>query len=153
MRIIMRFVAFFLFIISMSCSKPDNSSATYDRSDLKVAKRTIKAQIVSKRLVEVKGGSGVGTSAGAATGYIAGGTAGSGSTDNAVGAIAGAIIGATIGSAVENKSMSVDATEYILEDDQSNLMTIIMTDSRFSEGSLVYVTLGYPPKIIGVVKN
>ena len=152
MRIIMRFVACFLFLVSMSCSKPNNSSATYDRSDLKVAKRTIKAQIVSKRLVEVKGGSGIGTSAGAATGYITGSTIGNSSTDSAVGAIAGAVIGATVGAAIENQALEVDAIEYILEDDRSDLMTIVMTGQNFDSGSMVYVTLGYPPRIIGLVR-
>ena len=119
---------------------------------MQVAKRTIKAQIVSKRSVTVKGGTGIGTSAGAATGYFTGSTAGNSSTDSAVGAIAGAVVGATIGSAIESQVLGVDATEYILEDGRSDLMTIIMTDPSFPEGSMVYVTLGYPPKIVGLVR-
>ena len=114
--------------------------------------RTIKAQIVSQRPVKIKGGSGVGTSAGAATGYITGSTIGNSSTDSAVGAIAGAVIGATVGAAIENQALEVDAIEYILEDDRSDLMTIVMTGQNFNSGSIVYVTLGYPPRIIGLVR-
>jgi outer membrane lipoprotein SlyB len=152
-NLIIKFTTFCLLLVAVSCSKPENASSTYDRSDLQSAKRTIKAQIVSKRSVKVKGGTGIGTSAGAATGYVTGATAGNGSADSAVGAIAGTIIGATIGSAIENNALEADATEYILEDDRSGLMTIIMTDSSFPAGSIVYVTLGYPPKIIGVAEN
>ena len=77
---------------------------------------------------------------------------GNSSTDSAVGAIAGAVIGATMGSALENQALGADATEYILEDYRSDLMTIIMTDPSFPEGSIVYVTLGYPPKINGFAR-
>lgn len=153
MKLIFKFVAFFLMLVSMGCSKPENASSIYKRSDIQVAKRTIKAQIVSKRSVTVKGGTGIGTTAGAATGYFTGSTAGNSSTDSAVGAIAGAVVGATIGSAIESQVLGVDATEYILEDDRSDLMTIIMTDPSFPERSMVYVTLGYPPKIIGLVRH
>ena len=142
-----------LSILTVGCSQPDNASATYNRSELQSAQRTIKAQIVSKRSVKVKGGTGVGSSAGAATGYIAGSTAGNNSTDSAVGAIAGAVIGATIGAAIENQALAVDATEYIIENDVTGFLTIIMTDSSFAEGSTVYVSLGSPPKIIGVARN
>ena len=50
---------------------------------------------------------------------------GNSSTDSAVGAIAGAVIGATMGSALENQALGADATEYILEDYRSDLMTIV----------------------------
>ena len=70
-----------------------------------------------------------------------------------MGSIAGAVIGATIGSVIENNALEVDATEYIIEHDVTGLLTIIMTDSSFVEGSHVYVSLGSPPKIIGVARN
>ena len=132
----------------INCSAPENNSASYNRAEIQSAQRTIKAKIVSKRAVKVKGDSGIGTTAGAATGFIAGSNA----SDNAIGAIAGALIGATVGSAIENQAQTVDATEYIIENDVTGLLTIIMTDSSFSKGSLVFVSLGSPPKIIGVAE-
>ena len=139
--------------LPVACTQPENGSATYNRSEVQSAQRTIKAQIVSKRAVKIKGGTGIGTSTGAATGYIAGSTVGGSANDNAVGAIAGAVIGATIGTAIENSALEVDATEYIIENDVTGLLTIIMTDSSFVEGSNVYVSLGSPPTIIGVARN
>ena len=132
-----------------NCSTPENNSASYNRSEIQSAQRTIKAEIVSKRAVKVKGDTGIGTNAGAATGYIAGSGLGSNASDNAVGAIAGALIGATVGTAIENQAQTVEATEYIIVNDVTGLLTIIMTDSSFSKGSLVFVSLGSPPKIIG----
>ena len=141
-----------LVLFLINCSAPENYSASYNRDEIQSAQRTIKAEIVSKRAVKVKGDSGIGTTAGAATGYIAGSGIGTNASDNAIGAIAGALIGATVGSAIENQAQTVNATEYIIENDVIGLLTIIMTDSTFSKGSLVFVSLGSPPKIIGVAE-
>ena len=135
-----------------ACSVPENSSASYNRSEMNVAQRTVKAKIVSKRSVTVSGASGVGETAGAATGYIAGSTMGDSGAENAIGAVIGTVVGATVGTAIENQAQSVEATEYILESDVTGLLTIIMTDASFPKGAFVYVSLGSPPKIMSVAE-
>ena len=109
--LINKLLPFLLVLFLVNCSAPENNSSSYNRTEIQNAQRTIKAEIVSKRAVKVKGDSGIGTTAGAATGYIAGSSIGSNASDNAIGAIAGALIGATVGSAIENQAQTVDATE------------------------------------------
>ena len=140
------------FPLISACSAPENSSASYNRSEMNVAQRTVKAKIVSKRSVTVSGASGVGETAGAATGYIAGSTMGDSGAENAIGAVIGTVVGATVGTAIENQAQSVEATEYILESDVTGLLTIIMTDASFPKGAFVYVSLGSPPKIMSVAE-
>ena len=55
-----------------------------------------------------------------------------------------------MGAAIENQAQEVDATEYIIESDVTGFLTIVMTDSSFPKGALVYVSLGSPPKILGI---
>ena len=136
----------------IGCSKPQNASTEYSRSQINSAQETIIATVVSKRVVTVDGDSGVGGTAGGLTGYIAGSTVGDTPGENAVGAIAGSIIGATIGSAVESKNQSVEATEYVLEAEDGKLFTILMTDSKFTVGETVYVGLGDTTKILAVAE-
>ena len=140
----------FLTVTMFACSTPENTSSTYSRAEMQTAQRTIKAEIVSKRSVKVKGGTGVGAASGAAAGGIAGSTIGSSAEDNAIGAIAGVLVGATVGAAIENQAQEVDAIEYIIESDVTGFLTIVMTDSSFPKGALVYVSLGSPPKILGI---
>ena len=142
----------FTFFGLFGCSKPQNTSTDYSRSQISSAQETIIATIVSKRVVTVDGDSGIGGTAGGLTGYIAGSTVGDTPGENAIGAIAGSIIGATIGSAVESKNQSIEATEYVLEAEDGKLFTILMTDNKFNVGEAVYVGLGDTTKILAVVK-
>ena len=134
------------------CSKPQNVSTEYSRSQINSVQETIIATIISKRVVTVDGDSGVGRTAGGLTGYIAGSTVGDTPSENAIGAIAGSIIGATIGSAVEIENQAVAATEYVLKAEDGKLLTILMTDNTFNVGEAVYVGLGDTAKILAVAK-
>jgi len=134
------------------CSKPQNVSTEYSRSQINSVQETIIATVISKRIVTVDGDSGVGGTAGGLTGYIAGSTIGDTPSENAIGAIAGSIIGATIGSAVESETQAVAATEYVLKAKDGKLLTIIMTDNTFNLGEAVYVGLGDTAKILAVAE-
>ena len=142
------------FIISglNGCSKPQNVSTEYSRSQINSVQETVIATVMSKRVVTVDGDSGVGGTAGGLTGYIAGSTVGDTPSENAIGAIAGSIIGATIGSAVESKNQSVEASEYVLKTKDGKLFTILMTDNKFKVGEAVYVGLGDTTKILAVAE-
>ena len=142
----------FTFSGLIGCSKPQNASTEYSRSQINSAQETIIATIVSRRVVTVDGDSGVGGTAGGLTGYIAGSTVGDTPGENAIGAIAGSIIGATIGSAVESRNQSVQATEYVLKAENGDLFTILMTDNKFNVGEEVYVGLGEAAKILAVAQ-
>ena len=142
----------FTFSGLIGCSKPQNASTEYSRSQINSAQETIIATIVSRRVVTIDGDSGVGGAAGGLTGYIAGSTVGDTPGENALGAIAGSIIGATIGSAVESKNQSVEASEYVLKAKDGKLFTILMTDNKFKVGEAVYVGLGDTTKILSVAE-
>ena len=134
------------------CSKPQNVSTEYSRSQINSVQETVIATVMSKRVVTVDGDSGVGGPAGGLTGYIAGSTVGDTPSENAIGAIAGSIIGATIGSAVESRNQSVQATEYVLKAENGDLFTIVMTDNKFNVGEEVYVGQGETTKILAVAQ-
>ena len=134
------------------CSKPQNVSTEYSRSQINSVQETVIATVMSKRVVTVDGDSGVGGTAGGLTGYIAGSTVGDTPSENAIGAIAGSIIGATIGSAVGSEIQAVAATEYVLKAESGKLLTIIMTDNTFQVGETVYVGLGDTAKILAVAE-
>ena len=135
-----------------ACSKPQNVSTEYSRSQINSVQETIIATVMSKRVVTVDGDSGVGGTAGGLTGYIAGSTVGDTPSENAIGAIAGSIIGASIGSAVESEIQAVAATEYVLKEEDGKLLTIIMTDNTFNVGEAVYVGLGDTAKILALAE-
>jgi outer membrane lipoprotein SlyB len=110
--------------------------------------RTIKGIIVSKRLVTVKGGRGVGTASGSAIGGIAGGNLGSNASDSAVGAIAGAVIGGTVGAIAQSEAFATEATEYIVDSKVAGLLTVVTNDSDLLVGDNVYIILGNEPKLV-----
>lgn len=132
----------------VGCSTPSNTSTTYDRSAMTSTQRTITGKIVSKRVVTVKGGTGVGSSAGAGIGAIAGGNLGGDGSDSAVGAIAGAVIGGTVGAIAESEAFATDALEYVVESNVAGLLTVVMTDSGFEVGDDVFIVMGRTPKLI-----
>ena len=130
------------------CSTPSNTSTTYDRGAMTSAQRTISGKVVSKRVVTVKGDTGVGSSAGAGIGAIAGGNLGGDNSDNAIGAIVGAVVGGTAGAIAESEAFATDALEYVVESNVAGLLTIVMTDSSFEVGDDVFIVLGRTPKLI-----
>ena len=140
-------LTFFSFVLS-GCSQPQNSSSEYRRSQLDNAQETIVATVVSKRVVNVDGETGIGQAAGGLAGYITGNTVGDTDNENALGSIAGALLGATIGSSIESKVQSVQATEYILQIGSSDLITVLLTDGQFNVGDEVYVSMGAQVKIL-----
>ena len=152
LQIVNFFSVLILSLVLSGCSQPKNASSEYSRSQINTAQETIVAKILSKRLVNIEGESGIGKTAGGLTGYIAGSTLGKSETENAIGAIAGAIFGATAGSAVESKLQSVEATEYILKKETGGMVTIIMTSGNFRVGEKVYVSMSGQAKILGVVE-
>lgn len=148
----MRALGLFLLISAtasvIGCSTPSNTSTTYDRGAMTSAQRTITGKIVSKRVVTVKGGTGVGSSAGAGIGAIAGGSLGGNDSDSAVGAIAGAVVGGTVGAIAESEVFATNALEYVVESDVTGLLTVVMTDSGFEVGDDVFIVMGRTPKLI-----
>ena len=148
----MKFTAILMILLSgiilTGCSTPSNNSDTYNRSALQSAQRTINGQIVSKRPVTVKGGTGVGSSAGAGIGAIAGSGVGGSASDNAVAAIAGAVIGGTVGAVAENEIFEADAFEYVVDSSVAGLLTIVLTDAQFEVGDEVFIVMGRTPKLI-----
>lgn len=135
-------------LLLTGCSTPNNQSSVYDRSAMSGAIRTIRGQIVSKREVTIKGGTGLGATTGAGVGAIGGSSMGGNANDSAVGAIVGAVIGGTVGAISESEVFAADGYEYVVESKVAGLLTIVMTDSSYEVGENVFITLGKTPKLI-----
>ncbi len=110
--------------------------------------RTIRGQVISKRAVTIKGGTGLGAAAGTGVGAIGGASLGENASDSAVGAILGAVVGGTVGAIAESEAFAADGYEYVVESSVAGLLTIVMTDSSYEVGEDVFITLGRTPKLI-----
>jgi outer membrane lipoprotein SlyB len=132
----------------VGCAAPEASNKVYGRSALSSATRTIEAQVVSKRMVQVDGSQGTGSAAGGALGAIGGSSLGGNSRDGLAGAVVGAVIGSAIGAAAEANAKKIDAYEYIVKSDVTGLLTIIQSDGDIEVGQKVYVILGARPVIV-----
>jgi len=137
-----------LFLFLSGCTTPKASNSVYGGAALTSATRTIEAVIVSKRSVQVDASKGVGASSGGALGAIGGSSLGGSGRDNAAGAVVGAVIGATVGAALDSKSSTIDAIEYIVKSDVAGLLTILQTDGEFQIGQKVYVIMGTKPVLV-----
>ena len=119
------------------------SPASYSVGAIGQVNRTIGGKIISIRDVDVSGATGTGSAAGVALGATAGSAIGGGSRANLAGAIAGAVIGGIAGASIEQNASRGKATEYVVQTDNENLMTLVQgKDQSFSVGDRVLVLYG-----------
>ena len=98
------------------------------------------AKILDVRAVKIKGDKEVGAVTGAALGGLGGYTAGGNDELRAAGAVVGAIAGGIVGAAVQERTTTEQAYEYIIEREDGRVQTIIQTgEAPLLAGQNVYI--------------
>ena len=135
-------------LLLSACAR-DISPQTYSVGSVGQVNRTISGTIISTRVVDIQDNSGVGGAAGAGIGAVGGSSIGNTRRDAAVGAIAGAVVGGIAGSMADSKLNAQKATEYVVETDNGNLMTIVQgSNPTFAIGQKVLILYGARSRII-----
>lgn len=125
------------------------SPASYSVGSVGQVNRTIAAQVISARPVQINGTTGAGGTAGAALGATAGSSVGGSGRANLAGGIVGAVAGAVAGAAIEQGATQLSGIEYVVQTENNNLMTIVQgIDPAFQVNSKVLVLYGSPARII-----
>lgn len=111
--------------------------------------RSVRATIISARTVSVDGTRGGGALAGGGAGALAGSSIGGGDRANLIGAIGGAVVGSIAGAAIERNASQQEATEYVVETSNGNLLTVVQgAGDALRVGDRVLVLYGSPARII-----
>lgn len=135
-------------IILVGCAAKVSPEAYSIRSVGQV-NRSVAATVVSAREVSVAGTTGLGVNLGAGVGAVLGSTAGNNSRAKIVGAIGGAVVGGLAGATLEASGTKQNGTEYVVETENGNLITIVQgTEAVFSEKQKVLVLYGPPSRLI-----
>lgn len=128
---------------------PSISPNTYSVGSVGQVNRSIAAEVISVRDVQLSGTQGIGGTAGAAAGAAAGSSIGGGARANIIGAIGGAVVGGVAGAMAENSMTAQVGIEYVVQTANGNLMTLVQGgEPRFSVGQKVIVLYGSPARII-----
>jgi outer membrane lipoprotein SlyB len=104
------------------------SPDTYSAGAVQQAAKVQRGVIVGRRAVAVSADTSTGTVTGAAAGGIAGSQVGAGGTASAFGALGGTVIGGLIGSTVEHSAADAPATEYMVQTEKGELVTVTQQD-------------------------
>lgn len=136
-------------VFSLCGCETNISPTSYSVGSVGQVNRTISGIIISARPVDINGTNGVGSASGGALGAIAGSNIGSGGRAGAAGAIGGAIVGAIAGAAIEQSSTKQTGIEYVVQTENSNLMTVVQGSApAFMINEKVLVLYGSPARII-----
>lgn len=145
----MKFFFLFLSLTFLSACAPNVSPDSYSVGSVGAVNRTVAGVIISARTVQIKGTTGVGSTAGAATGAVAGSAVGSGTRANIAGAIGGAVVGGIAGALVEDGLTKQSGREYVIQTENGNLMTIVQgREPEYLVGDKVFILYGNPSRII-----
>lgn len=111
--------------------------------------RSVRATVISARVVKVDGTRGGGAAAGGAAGALAGSYAGGSDRANLIGAVGGLVIGSIAGAAAERSVSQHEAIEYVVETANGNLLTIVQSsEDPHALGAPVLVLYGSPSRLI-----
>ncbi|MCM1513129.1 MAG: hypothetical protein NC112_08510 [Oxalobacter formigenes] len=125
------------------------SSDTYSVSGAGKTGKVVPGVVVSARAVSVAGTSKTGQTVGAAAGAAAGSAIGGSTRAHILGAIGGALVGGIAGGAAEKGITAQDGTEYIVETNSGELVTLMQgPDPAFKKGDRVLILHGSKARII-----
>ncbi|QEI06336.1 hypothetical protein FXN63_11205 [Pigmentiphaga aceris] len=111
--------------------------------------RTISANVISARPVDISGTTGTGAGVGMGAGAVAGSAIGGSGRANLLGAIGGAVVGGLAGAAIEQNATKQIGMEYVVQTENGNLMTLVQgPEASFQVGDRVLVLYGSPARII-----
>ena len=107
-----------------------NTGSTYSRTDMGRIATVMKGKIIAIREVKISGNKELGTATGASLGAIGGSSAGNDSRSNVAGAIVGAVVGGLAGAAIEEDSTKGLASEFIIEQNNGQIIAIVQTNEE-----------------------
>lgn len=145
-----RLIALLSAIALLGACAPNVSPSSYSVGSVGQVNRAVRGTILSARLVAIEGSqSGIGATAGAGVGAVGGSRIGGDTRSNIVGAIGGAVVGGLIGSAVEANTTKQQGIEYVVQTENSALLTVVQGEEPlFKEGDRVIVLYGQRSRII-----
>lgn len=128
---------------------PNVSPDSYSVGSVGQVHRTVSAEVISARDVQINGTQGLGAAASAGMGAAAGSAIGGGVRSNVIGAIGGAVVGGVAGALVEQSMTKQTGVEYVVQTANGHLMTIVQGGNpRYVEGQKVLVLYGSPSRLI-----
>ena len=138
-----------LLITMLAACHPNVSPDSYSLGSVGQVNRAVRGTVISTRLVDISGTSGVGATAGALGGAVGGSAIGSGARSNIAGAIGGAIVGGVAGAVIEEGATQQKGMEYTVETENGALLTIVQgVDTPLSVGQKVIVLYGSKSRVI-----
>ena len=139
----------------VSSAPPEND---YSASSIRKVREVLKVTIISKRRVKVASDKATGKLAGAAIGATIGnGSAGGMNGEKTVAGIVGAIVGSAIGESIEGSSKQYFAIEYVVQDANENLRSVVVNNDDLIVGDKAFLIVSDRPVLrkipSGVKKN
>ena len=137
---------FVIALLMSACTQ--STSGTYSGSDVGQVIETSEGQVVSSRVVEIRGGENqnVGVLAGGATGATAGAVIGQGQSASVAAGVIGGLIGAGVGYLIEEEARSREGIEYVVQMDDGRVVTIVQNrepeEQPIENGERVLVQYG-----------
>lgn len=137
-----------LLACGLAACSPNLSPNTYSANAVQQANKAERGVVIGVRQVDVRAAGTTGAVIGGAAGGIAGSEAGSGAT-SAFGALGGSVLGGLIGTGVEHASGDTQAFEYIVRQDNDQLVSVTQKDSvPLAIGQHVLVIAGAQARIV-----
>ncbi len=134
-------------VLLAACAKPNPN--VYSAGEVGEAARVVPGVIVSKRLVEINGNTGIGAGVGAAGGAVAGATIGASSAAHIGGGIGGALVGGLVGNVIDKAAHSGKGYEYIIKLKHGGTISVVQAPSvELAVGEPVLMIYGATTRII-----
>jgi len=130
-----------LLFLSLTSCAPLHPTSSYSREQMGRTATVMQGMVVAVRDVKISGtSSGLGAAAGAVGGGTAGSYIGGDARSNILGAIGGAVVGGIAGAAVERAATEAGAVEFIIRQDNGQLVAVVQTnDEALAVGEKVLI--------------
>lgn len=132
-------------VLGMTACAPTNTNTSFSAGSIGSAASVSRGTIVSMRVVQIQGNSGigVGTAAGAVAGGVAGSFIGGDPRSNILAGLAGAVVGGIAGTAIERGVTQGQAVEFIINEDTGGTISVVQTNElNFVPGERVVIVRG-----------
>lgn len=137
-----------MLLVATACV-PNVRPDSYGVGSVGQVNRSVRATVISARVVHVDGARGGGAAAGGAAGALAGSYTGGSDRANLIGAVGGLVVGSIAGAAAERGLSDQEAMEYVVETSNGNLLTIVQgLEGAHAVGDRVLVLYGSPARVI-----
>jgi outer membrane lipoprotein SlyB len=142
-------ISLLLAVLALAACAERFSPDEYAQRAVQQANPVQPAMLLGSRRVGLAADGAAGTAAGAAAGGAVGGAAGGAGVTAALGAVGGALIGGIIGRTAERSTANTDAVEYILRQDDGQLVSVTQRDATpIANGTRVLVIKGAQARVV-----